>query len=178
MKFSPTQLDGVLTIDTPTHADSRGEFVKFFNDEVWRAAGITFEPKEVFCSVSNSGVLRGMHFQTPPGDHAKSVFCTAGRVMDVVLDLRTGSRTFGEYACFELGLEATAGLFMPRGFAHGFLVKQAPATMTYLVDHGYDPACDMGVRWDSFGLDWGVDQPVLSERDQKHPALADFDSPF
>ena len=118
-----------------------------------------------------------MHFQTPPHAHDKLVYCAHGRVLDVLLDLRRGSG-YGHSVGVTLDSSQPAVLFIPRGVAHGFRALTDDALMVYKTSTEHAPSHDAGVRHDSFGFDWKCDEPMLSERDRGHPALADFDSPF
>ncbi|HEY0129935.1 MAG TPA: dTDP-4-dehydrorhamnose 3,5-epimerase family protein, partial [Allosphingosinicella sp.] len=162
----------------PVRADARGWFHKTFHVEAFADAGLRTDWREEYCSLSRRSVLRGMHFQVPPADHAKLVYCLAGEVLDVVVDLRAGSPTFGEHRAFTLTPEAGAGLYIPEGLAHGFLGLSAESLMYYKVTSVHAPDADRGIAWDSFGFDWPVDAPLLSDRDRGHPPLAEFHSPF
>ena len=133
---------------------------------------------EQYYSVSHSGVLRGLHFQLPPSDHDKLVYCTAGAAFDVALDLRLGSPEFGRHIGLTLSAEAHNLLYLPRGFAHGFCVTEGPATMVYNTTTPYAPEHDTGILWNSAGIDWPVDTPLVSTRDRNFPALDEFESPF
>lgn len=164
-------------MDLPRQQDARGEFVKLYAASRLTALGIDFELREQFCTRSHRGVLRGMHFQVPPCAQVKLVSCIAGAVHDVLLDLRQGP-DYGRVASVDLDAARPALLVLPKGIAHGFLARNDHALMLYQTSHEYSAAHDMGVRWDSFGHDWGVAAPLLSERDRVHPALADFASPF
>lgn len=170
-------LPGCLLLRCRRLADARGCFVKTFHAEHFQQLGIAFTLREAFHSQSQRGVLRGMHFQLPPHDHDKLVACRSGRVRDVVLDLRAGPG-YGRVAAVELSGEADQLLFVPRGLAHGFLVLSDEAVMDYQTSSVHAPAHDAGLRWDSFGFDWGVPAPRLSPRDAAHPAWADFATPF
>lgn len=119
-----------------------------------------------------------MHFQTPPADHAKYVCCLVGAVRDVILDLRKDSPTYGQHYAVELSSENRLGFYIPTGFAHGFLSLTDGALMLYKTTTVHTPASDAGLRWDSFGYDWGVTNPIVSARDSAFPALADFKTPF
>jgi dTDP-4-dehydrorhamnose 3,5-epimerase len=119
-----------------------------------------------------------MHFQRPPADHAKLVYCLEGRILDVALDLRRTSPTFADHTMFELSANSCNALYLPRGVAHGFYVMEAPALVMYHVSSEYDPSADSGIRWDSFGCDWPDKEPVLSGRDSEFASLKDFESPF
>lgn len=178
MEFIPTELPGLCLIRPRLFQDARGSFVKTYHQDAFREAGLDFAPREEFFSTSAKNVLRGMHFQLPPAAHAKLVYCLAGGVLDVVLDLRKNSPTFGCFQVRELNAANREMFFIPVGFAHGFLALTENATMVYQTDTVHSPAHDAGVRWDSFGFDWPVKNPVLSERDKNFCALAEFPSPF
>ena len=175
-----TSLAGVVSLEPRLFTDHRGSFVKTFHDQAFRDLGLPLEAREEFFSTSHKHVLRGMHFQVPPGDHAKLVYCLAGAVLDVVLDLRRNSPTRGQAHAEELSESNRRSLYIPSGFAHGFLALTEGALMVYKTSTVYDPACDRGIRWDSFGFAWplGCAVPILSKRDNEFPALADFNSPF
>ena len=178
MEIIATELAGLQVIRPRVFEDVRGRFVKTFQAPAFREAGLPFEPQEEFFSTSAKDVLRGMHFQLPPAAHAKLVYCIAGRVLDVVLDLRKSSPTFGRSHARELNDQNRELLFIPIGFAHGFLALQAGATMVYQTSTVHAPAQEAGILWNSFRFDWPVKDPVLSERDRKFQALRDFKSPF
>lgn len=158
--------------------DSRGIFVKTFHADLFRQLGIAFDPREEFYSISARGVLRGMHFQVPPAAHAKLVYCLGGRVLDVVLDLRRSSPVFGRSFSCELDAARRELLFIPAGFAHGFLSLDDNSLMVYKTNVVHTPACDTGIAWNSFGFEWPTASPVLSERDRRFAAWRDFSSPF
>ena len=173
-----TGFPGLAVLQPRAMADARGMFVKIFHAEAFSEAGIPFEPREGFYSVSAKNVLRGMHFQRPPAALAKLVYCLGGRVLDVVLDLRRGSPGFGKTFSRELSWEEPELLYVPPGFAHGFLALEDNSVMAYLTDHVYAPALDGGIAWDSFDFPWPVTEPVLSERDRRFPRLTELPSPF
>lgn len=174
----PTPLPGVHLLEPRLFSDERGSFTKTYHEPAWREAGIDFEMKEEYHSVSHRGVLRGMHFQTPPQDHAKVVYCPHGRVQDVLLDLRRNSPTFGRAAARELSAENRLILFIPAGVAHGFLSLEERSILVYKTGTVHSPEHDAGIRWDSFGFDWGHTAPVVSARDAAFPSFANFSSPF
>ena len=133
---------------------------------------------ETFYTVSGTNVLRGMHFQMPPADQAKLVYCISGAIFDIALDMRAGSPTFGEHETFELSEGAHNALYLPRGMAHGFYTRTAPAVVVYQVTSEHSPANDFGVRWDSFGATWPLGEPVISNRDEALIPFQQFESPF
>ncbi|HWX21365.1 MAG TPA: dTDP-4-dehydrorhamnose 3,5-epimerase [Candidatus Binatia bacterium] len=174
----PTNLPGLVLLQPPIFEDARGIFVKTFHDNFFRDAGIPFEPREEFYSVSAKDVLRGMHFQLPPTAHAKLVYCLSGRVMDVVLDMRRGSPTYGRSFNCILDAIKRESLYVPVGFAHGFLSLEDRSLMIYKTDAVHDPACDTGIAWDSFGFEWPVTNPIMSDRDRRFVRWREFNSPF
>ncbi|MDE6716801.1 MAG: dTDP-4-dehydrorhamnose 3,5-epimerase, partial [Muribaculaceae bacterium] len=133
-------------------------------------------------SMSTFGVMRGLHFQRPPHAQAKLVRCIRGRVLDVAVDIRKGSPTYGKHVAVELTEENKLQFFIPRGFAHGFVVLSDEAVFQYKCDNFYAPEADGGISIldDSLGIDWGIEleKAILSEKDKRHPMLSDFDSPF
>lgn len=172
MRITPTPLDGVFEIENRVFEDHRGMFIKTFHEVVFKEAGLETEFKESFYSVSKKGVLRGMHFQLPPHDHAKLVYVTSGEILDVAVDIRKESLTFGQYFSTKLSADNGKSLYMAKGFAHGFLTLSESATVVYMTTTVHTPESDAGIRWDSFGFDWGdIDLPLVSERDKLHPTI-------
>jgi dTDP-4-dehydrorhamnose 3,5-epimerase len=178
MEFIPTELPGLCLIRPRLFQDARGSFVKTYHRDAFREAGLDFAPREEFFSTSAKNVLRGMHFQLPPAAHAKLVYCVTGSALDVVLDLRKNSPTFGRFQARELNAASREMFFIPVGCAHGFLALEDDTTMVYQTSTVHSPAHDAGVRWNSFGFGWPAKHPVLSERDQKFSAFNEFKSPF
>lgn len=178
MELAPTILNGCFEVKPFFIEDDRGAFVKTFNAELFTEFGLQTEWREEYYSNSRKGVIRGMHFQTPPHDHEKLVYCLSGKALDVILDLRNESRTYGRFISIELDAKKGQGMFIPKGMAHGFLALTENVLMAYKVATTYAPKNDAGIRWDSFGCDWGIKNPIISTRDSKHPILKDFISPF
>lgn len=178
MKAHDTGLAGCRTIDLDVRPDPRGWFMKTFHADAFETLGLRADWRESYVSLSEAGVLRGMHFQTPPAAHAKLAFCVAGEVLDVVVDLRLGSPTYGKHRAFRLSPQAGKAVYMPTGFAHGFVSLSDASLMCYMVTSVYAAEQDAGIAWDSFGFDWPIDDPRLSERDRRHPPLGSFASPF
>ena len=178
MEFRETRLDGCYEIQAQVVPDHRGRFVKLFSSERFQERGLGTAIAEWACSASHRNVLRGLHFQLPPHDQAKLVYCLQGTVLDAAVDLRVGSPTYGEHVVVELDAERVNGLFIPRGFAHGFCVTSDTALFAYQIETPYAAAHDGGIRWDSCGIPWPCSEPVLSEKDRRLPAFADFVSPF
>lgn len=182
-----TALDGVVIIEPKVFGDARGYFFESFSERDFNEAmipilghGIKFVQDNE--SMSSYGVMRGLHFQTMPYTQSKLVRCVKGAVLDVAVDIRKGSPTYGQHVAVELTEDNHRQFFVPRGFAHGFSVMSETVVFQYKCDNFYAPANDGGVSIvdDSLGIDWRipVDKALLSEKDTKHEFLNDFDSPF
>lgn len=178
MKVASTIIEGIKIIDQFHTKDNRGLFVKTFHYNTFVQAGINFQIRESFYSVSDRNVIRGMHFQHPPYDHDKLVYCIAGAIHDVVLDLRKDSKTYGEYFDLELSSKNCKALFVPKGFAHGFKSLEQDSITYYLVSSENERNADDGVHYNSFGFDWNCKNPILSERDKSFIDFNNFKSPF
>ena len=170
----PTKLDGVVLLEPTVHGDERGFMVETYRRDLWAEHGVEVEFVQHNHSRSSKGTLRGLHFQTEPGQ-AKLVRCPRGKIFDVAVDLRRGSPTYGQWEAYELDDECHRQLFVPVGFGHGFAVLSEIADVTYLCSSTYDPATESGIAWDDpgVGVDWPVDDPLLSERDKTAPTLAE-----
>lgn len=178
MKIENTAILGVHVLHFFHAGDDRGMFVKPYHAPTLIQHGLVSDYKESFYSTNQRGVIRGMHFQYPPHDHAKIVYCTSGSLTDVILDLRQGSPTFGQHVCIELSGSNYKGVYMPSGVAHGFAVHEDNTCMIYLTSTPHAPEYDGGVHMDSFGMKWPYDQPITSDRDQRFPTLEALESPF
>jgi dTDP-4-dehydrorhamnose 3,5-epimerase len=173
----PTLLPGCHELIAAIREDARGIFVKTVHADFFRQHGLRSDFQEQYYSVSHRHVLRGLHFQLPPQDHAKLVYCTSGRVLDAVVDVRPGP-TYGRHILVELSGEKANMIYIPAGCAHGFLTLSDSATMVYNVTSAYSPQHDSGIRWDSAGIDWPTECPTVSDRDAGLIALKDFATPF
>ena len=182
MEVKKTDIDGVYIIEPKIFEDSRGYFFESYND-------LEFINKIDFIdfvqdneSKSSYGVMRGLHFQRPPHTQAKLVRCVRGAVLDVAVDLRKDSPTYGKHVAVELTEDNHRQLFIPKGFAHGFSVLSDTAIFQYKCDDFYHPELDGGINIldESLGIDWKIpkDKAILSDKDTKHPLLKDFDTPF
>lgn len=171
-------LNGAFIITLPAFFDDRGSFVKTFHETTLKEYGIQFDLKESYFSLSKKGVIRGMHFQTPPHHHAKIVFCPQGAILDVIIDLRKESKTYGQYHATELSAKNNKAYYIPKGFAHGFKSLTDNAITYYLVSSEYSKEHDTGILYNSFGMDWGVDNPIISDRDLSFPRLEDWNTVF
>ena len=173
-----TELKGCWEIQPIVREDKRGRFVKTFQWGGYKSINLPVEFKEEYYSVSVKGVLRGLHFQLPPMEHEKLVYCAVGKVLDVAVDLRKDSPTYGKYHLFTLDAEKGNMAYLPKGMAHGFYTLSDTAMMMYKVTSEYAPKQDSGILWNSVGIPWPDSNPILSERDKGFVALTDFESPF
>ncbi|MFA6587796.1 MAG: dTDP-4-dehydrorhamnose 3,5-epimerase [Patescibacteria group bacterium] len=178
MKIIQTQLNEVYIIEADAFPDDRGIFVKIYNQEIFNEHKLNFQPKETYYSFSKKNVIRGMHFQTPPADHTKLVYVTQGKILDVILDIRVGSPNYGKYITIELSAENHKAIYIPSGFAHGFLSLQENSCVIYSQTAVYSPENDNGININSFGMQWGIENPIVSKRDQNFQNFKDFKSSF
>lgn len=182
MKFIKTHIPGVIVIEPIIFGDERGYFLESFNLKKFEENIAPIKFLQDNESISSKGVLRGLHFQKPPYDQAKLVRCIEGKVLDVAVDIRKGSVTYGKHIAIELTGENKRQLFIPRGFAHGFVVLSEKAIFSYKVDNYYAPDYDGGIIWNDkvLNINWQTeaDQIRLSEKDRKLPNLMDFQTPF
>lgn len=182
MEVIKTDIEGVLIIKPRIFTDPRGYFFESYNKKEFDEKVGNVEFVQDNESRSTYGVMRGLHFQKPPYAQAKLVRCVRGRVLDVAVDIRKGSPTYGKHVAVELTEDNHLQFFIPRGFAHGFAVLSDEAVFQYKCDNYYAPHADGGIAITdpSLGIDWHIDptRAILSEKDTKHPLLADFDSPF
>ena len=182
MKFIKTKISDLIIIEPILFGDARGYFFESYNqmkfEEVIGKTSFLQDNE----SKSSKGVLRGLHFQKPPFEQAKLVRCIEGEVLDVSLDIRKNSKTYGKHVSVLLSGENKRQLFVPRGFAHGFLVLSDSATFAYKVDNSYAPDYDAGIRWNDkeLNIQWGMEDSdiIVSEKDSKLPFLSKFKSPF
>jgi dTDP-4-dehydrorhamnose 3,5-epimerase len=178
MNITPLLLQGACIIEFPSSQDNRGVFVKTFHDSSLRSAGIEFQLRESYFSISHKDVIRGMHFQLPPHQHSKIVFCPQGAILDVIVDLRKYSLTYGQHHACVLSANNHLGYYIPEGFAHGFKSLSNDAITYYLVSSEYSKEHDTGVRYDSIGYDWQMENPIVSARDLSFGRLDEFESTF
>ena len=182
MEIIKTNIDGPVIIEPKVFGDARGYFFESFSQREFeeKVRKINFVQDNE--SMSSYGVMRGLHFQRPPYAQSKLVRCVKGKVLDVAVDIRKGSPTYGKYVAVELSEENHRQVFIPRGFAHGFAVLSDTAVFQYKCDNFYAPEADGGIsiQDDPLGIDWQIpaDKAVLSGKDIKHLCLKDFDSPF
>lgn len=178
MERIETGLEGCFLIKPKTFTDSRGALTKIFHKPTFEELGLSGNFSEEYYSVSSKGVVRGLHFQIPPDDHVKCISCLNGSIFDVVVDLRKSSATFGKHFTVTLKAEEPMLLYIPAGFAHGFMALEDNSIFINKSTTIYSPSCDKGIKWDSCGIDWPDLTPIVSDKDQNMPALNDYNSPF
>lgn len=175
MKILKTDFKGLYLINPFYITDSRGTFVKFYNESDLDSNNKNFKVKEVFFSVSKKNTIRGMHFQSYPHQQKKIVFPISGKCLDVIIDLRPKSKTFKKNVFFHLDSENPKGLLIPEGFAHGFKALSDNTILAYLSDEEFKQDHDSGIRFDSFNFDWGNHQsPIVSIKDRNLQTLDDY----
>lgn len=182
MEVIKTAIDGVVIIEPKVFKDQRGYFFESFSQREFEAKVCKINFVQDNESMSSYGVMRGLHFQRPPYTQSKLVRCVKGKVLDVAVDIRKGSPTYGQHVAVELSEDNHRQFFVPRGFAHGFAVLSDTAVFQYKCDNFYAPQADGGIsiKDESLGIDWKIptDMVILSEKDTLHSCLKDFDSPF
>ena len=182
MKFIETKISDLIIIEPTVFGDSRGYFLESYNQKKFEeVVGITSFVQDNE-SKSSKGVIRGLHFQKPPYEQSKLVRCIEGEVLDVAVDIRKNSKTYGKHVTVLLSGENKFQLFVPRGFAHGFLVLSDNATIAYKVDNIYAPDHDAGIRWNDkeLNIQWGLEdsEVIISGKDAELPFFSKFESPF
>lgn len=182
MEVIQTNIEGVVIIEPRLFKDDRGYFFESYSERDFNRQVGEIHFVQDNESKSSYGVMRGLHFQRPPFTQSKLVRCVKGAVLDVAVDIRKGSPTYGQHVAVELTEDNHRQFFIPRGFAHGFAVLSPEAIFQYKCDNFYHPEADGGISIldTSLGIDWRIPtvHAILSEKDTKHPLLKDFDSPF
>ena len=176
MKVTATKFSGVILIEPTVFGDQRGFFMESYNQSTFIKHGIANQFIQDNHSLSSEmGTLRGLHYQLDPKAQSKLVRATAGEIYDVVLDIRKGSPTYGQWQGFVLSASNKMQLLVPRGFAHGFCTLSSNSEVQYKVDEGYSAEHDRGIAWNDplLAIDWPTTNPILSDKDSKHPLLAD-----
>lgn len=176
MVFEELSIKGVFKITCDDFLDTRGSVTKVFTENGFAEHGLTTNFKESFFSISAKNVIRGMHFQVTPSACSKLVYVPVGAILDVILDIRKDEPTFGKFVTLELSRKNHTAVFIPEGFAHGFISLEDNSYTTYLQSHMRDTDAERGVRYDSFGMEWGLKDTILSERDTLLPTLEEYRS--
>ena len=181
MQVLSTEIEAVKVLKPRVFCDDRGFFFETISTRKLADAGLDFTPVQENCAYSvRKGTIRGLHFQNNPMAQAKIVRCTAGRVLDFAVDLRKGSKTYLKYVAVELSAENKYQLYIPRGFAHGVISLEDHTTIEYFADNLYSPENDRSIRYDDpqIGIDWGMKELILSDKDKNAPLLCDSDCNF
>lgn len=178
MEIENTPIEGLKLIHLDKFVDERGTFFKVFNSDFLVNNGLESYFLESYYSISRKNVIRGMHFQKPPFEHTKLVYLNQGKVLDVVLDIRKKSKTFGK--CFSLTLNKHNQIliYIPKGIAHGFLSQEDNSMISYLQTSVYNKDSDSGILWNSIGVEWGVENPIISDRDNSFSIFDTYETPF
>lgn len=181
MEIIPLKLDGSYEIRLTPRGDQRGYFMRTYDRQIFLENNLQTEWVQENQSLSTQlHTIRGLHFLLPPHTETKLVRVAQGRILDVFVDLRRASETFGQWDSIELSEDNNKAVYIPKGFAHGFCTLSERALVQYKVDSAYVAAADSGIRWNDadIGIDWIANNPILSERDKNLPFLKNFDSPF
>lgn len=181
MRIEATDFPGLYLVRPTVFEDRRGFFMETFNSREFEETGIEVGfVQDNHARSEEAGVLRGLHFQAPPSAQAKLVRVSAGAVLDVAVDIRKGSPTYGKWFATKLSAGNKLQLFIPRGFAHAYLTLAPGTEFQYKVDAFYDPERDAGIRWNDpdLAIDWPVAEPILSDKDKSLPWFREYDSPF
>jgi len=180
MQIEETALPGVLILTPARHGDARGFFSESWNRRTLEQAGVHLPEfvQDNHSLSARAGTLRGLHYQAPPHEQGKLVRCGRGALYDVAVDGRRGSATYGQWVGVELSFQNGRQLWVPPGFLHGFVTREDDTEVVYKCTGYYDRAADGAVRWDSLGIDWGLAEPVLSDKDKVAVPFADWQSPF
>lgn len=173
MNINETDFNDLFLIDYKLFDDKRGAFVKTIHEPSFTAFGLSWQFAESFYSISKKNVIRGMHYQQKPYSHSKLVYVIKGKIIDVVLDIRNHSETFGKCFSVELSAENCKAIYIGEGFAHGFLSLEEDSIVEYHTTTVQSKEAEAGINWNSFNYNWGINDPILSDRDN---ALQNFDA--
>lgn len=176
--INKTKIDGCIELIPQIFADHRGISIKPYHREAFKQLGIDCSFNEDLMVTSNKSVLRGLHYQTPPLQQAKLIYCVSGSIFDVAVDIRTDSPTYGRHMFCYIDTKKHNLLYIPSGFAHGYLVLEDNTTVIYKMSSVYSPAHEAGIRWDSVEIHWPLNTPILSEKDKTLPTFPNFFSVF
>ncbi len=178
-RFTRLEIPDVILVESRVYTDGRGYFMEIYREEDFRKNGIPYRFVQDNMSYSRKGVLRGLHFQKPPAVQGKLIRVARGRIRDVAVDLRRSSPTFGRWVMVELEEGDGRALWIPPGFAHGFYAQE-DSIVLYKVTHYFVPELDAGVRWNDpdIAVEWGVEDPIISDKDMRLPLLREMELPF
>ncbi|WP_373600023.1 dTDP-4-dehydrorhamnose 3,5-epimerase [Paraclostridium bifermentans] len=169
-----TELDGCVEIIPNVFKDKRGKSIKIYHNTTFKNLGITEEFKEDLIVTSNKGTLRGLHFQKKPYEQSKLIYCLKGSALDVILDIRKSSNTYGKYICINISANKGNMIYIPKGFAHGYLALEDDTIIGYKMSQEYNPEYEDGIKWDSLDIPWNIESPIISERDKLFKSFSDY----
>ena len=180
MEIQKTKIEGLLIIKPTVFTDERGSFFEPYNKQIFASHGLNMEFVQDNQSVSSKGVVRGIHLQSPPFAQGKLVRVVCGSAVDAAVDIRKSSPTFGQHVLVKLDAKENTLFWIPEGFAHGFIALEDNTIFQYKVTNYYNKNSEMSIRWDdpTLNIPWGIEQPVVSEKDRQSPLFEDFTSPF
>jgi dTDP-4-dehydrorhamnose 3,5-epimerase len=180
MEIQKTDIDGLLIITSNVFKDDRGVFFESYNKQLFASLGLEVEFVQDNQSVSHKGVIRGLHLQSPPFAQGKLVRVVCGSVLDVAVDIRKSSPSYGKHVAVKLDGENNTYFWIPEGFAHGFIALEDNTVFQYKVTNYYDKDSEMSIRWNDpvLNISWGIEHPIVSEKDQQSSLFKDFISPF
>jgi dTDP-4-dehydrorhamnose 3,5-epimerase/CDP-3, 6-dideoxy-D-glycero-D-glycero-4-hexulose-5-epimerase len=173
-----TPINDLFILSNSIFHDMRGSFRKIFSCDAFKGLFPEEDIAELYYSVNKKDVIRGMHFQIPPVDHIKLIYVISGNILDVCLDLRSKSRSFGKFFSLVLSGDDASYLYIPKGIAHGFASLEDNTVVHYAQTSCYSPKHDFGIKYDSFGFNWPIKNPIVSDRDQTFPNLVDWNTVF
>lgn len=177
-QINRTSINGCLELVPNIFTDHRGTSIKPFHSDTFKSLGLEYNFSEDLMVTSRKGVLRGMHLQKPPFQQAKLIYCVRGSIFDVAVDIRKDSPTYGQYVGFYVDAIKHNIIYIPSGFAHGYLVLEENTTVVYKMSSVYSPEHEAGFRWDSAGISWPQLNPILSDKDKNLPDFDNFVSMF
>jgi len=178
MNIENTFIQGLKLLHLTEYNDTRGSFLKIFNKDLFLENNLETNFKESYYSISHKNVIRGMHFQIPPHEHIKLVYVNKGSILDVVIDIRKNSETYGKIYQLKISENNNTLIYIPVGCAHGFLSLEDNTMITYLQTSCYSNVCDKGIKYNSFGMEWGIKNPIISDRDLSFPNFSNTNFNF
>jgi dTDP-4-dehydrorhamnose 3,5-epimerase len=178
IKAETTIIPGLFILSNQVFTDERGSFKKLLSENDFKKLSLESNFAEIYYSINSKDVIRGMHFQIPPMDHVKMMYVSKGKALDVCLDLRRESNTFGKYFSITLTDNDELYLYIPKGIAHGFASLEEDTIVNYAQTSCHSKEHDCGVRYDSFGFEWPINKPIISKRDMEFPNFQDWNSVF
>lgn len=177
-KINKTNIEGPMELMPNIFKDHRGVSIKPYHSETFKELGVEYNFNEDLMVTSKKGVLRGLHLQKPPYEQAKLIYCVRGSIFDVAVDIRKKSPTYGQYVYFYVDSKKHNIVYIPAGFAHGYLVMEDETTVVYKMSSVYSPKYEAGIKWNSIDIPWPINEPILSQKDNELPLFSSFVSDF